>query len=596
MEDNTRNVILAIVATLALFFGYQYFYLGPKIEKEKAQYERDLAEWEAAQRAREATGLQSGAATEPGSDINQLAAPNTDENPATRLAETESRIIDAGFVTIDTPELSGRITLAGARFDQLILLNHNLSLNSEEKVELLHPYGSADAYFARFGWSAPGTEQGFVPGRSTIWSADKTTLTPESPVTLSWTNPVGLVFQQTISIDDHFMFTVTQSVNNTSDGSLAFAPFGLLFRSGLPESDSFYILHEGPITVFNSKFKEYDYSDFDDTPEVKARSTGGWMGITDKYWMTVLIPDQNAPLAVAEVVRGNSLGNVTHQTGYQEDLTNVASGATFSRTSHFYAGAKKAGLIDDYEESLGIALFDRSIDWGYFYFLTRPIFFLLDLFNGITGNFGIAIIMLVVLLKLALYPLANRQYESMAHMKEAQPKIKKLQERYKDDRARMQQEMMALYKKEKINPLAGCLPLLPQIFIFFALYKVLYVTIEMRHEPFFGWIQDLSAPDPLTIVNLFGLINFDPPQFLAIGIWPMLMGVTMYLQQKLSPTQMDPTQQKVMAMLPIIFTFIMASFSAGLVIYWTLNSALSVLQQWVILRRFEAKRGKPAAS
>ena len=353
-----------------------------------------------------------------------------------------------------------------------------------------------------------------------------------------------------------------------------------------------YILHEGPIGVLNGELAEHSYEDLADDGNFETTSKGGWLGITDKYWMTTLIPNQNADLSRARMIRKNSITGLSHRVDYVENWQTVDAGTTLQSNVNFYAGAKIVSAIDDYADQYQIALFDRTIDWGWFYFLTRPIFYGLDMFFGMTGNFGVAILLLTVVIKLLLYPLANKSYVSMSHMKKAQPKMKALQERYKDDRTKLQQEMMALYKKEKINPMSGCLPMFLQIPVFFALYKVLFVTIEMRHQPFFGWIQDLSAPDPLTPVNLFGLIPWDPPSIIAIGIWPILMGVTMWAQQKLNPqTSMDPTQQKILSFLPVIFTFILANFSAGLVIYWTWNSILSALQQWYIMRREEAREG-----
>ena len=395
-----------------------------------------------------------------------------------------------------------------------------------------------------------------------------------------------------IEVDKEFMFTVTQSVVNSTDATIQMAPYGLISRRGEPKTAGLYILHEGPLGVFNGTLEEKNYDDLEDDGNFETSSTGGWMGITDKYWMTTLIPAQDAELSRARFVRRANGGDVSYRVDYVENWQTLAAGGTLESTSHFYAGAKIVGTIDHYQEKYGIALFDRTIDWGWFYWLTRPIFKGLHMLFNITGNYGIAILLMTVILKVVLFPLANKSYVSMSHMKQAQPKIKKLQERYKDDRQKLQQEMMALYKKEKINPMAGCLPILVQIPIFFALYKVLYVTIEMRHQPFFGWIQDLSAPDPLTPITLFGALDWNPPAFLAIGILPILMGISMFLQQKLNPQSaaMDPTQQKIMSFLPLVFTFIMAPFSAGLVLYWTWNNTLSIAQQWVIMRREEARQ------
>ncbi len=525
---------------------------------------------------------------------------SADITPATAapLQETMSRpestgtplaLQDAGQVKINTPELEGSISLRGARFDNLSLKHHKTEKGPNgENIQLLVPYGSEHAYFVNFNWFAQQADN--APTAETAWSADADTLTPEKPVTLSWDNGAGMRYMIQVAVDEKFMFTVTQSVLNSSDHTITVAPYGYIRRSGKPETAGLYILHEGLIGVFDGILEEKKYKDLKEDGDFEKPTTGGWFGITDKFWMTTLVPDSKTPLLRARLSHSDAGGQEAYGADYMQNWQIIQPGGTLETTNRFYAGAKIVETIDKYEEQYNITLFNRAIDWGWFWFLTQPIFKGLHLLFKLTGNYGIAILLMTVILKLILFPLANKSYVSMSHMKKAQPKIKALQERYKDDKQRMQQEMMALYKKEKINPMAGCLPMIPQMFIFFALYKTLYVTIEMRHQPFFGWIQDLSAPDHLTPLNLFGLIPWDPPTMIAVGILPILMGISMWLQQKLNPqTSMDPAQQKIMSMLPIIFTFVMAGFSSGLVLYWTWNNILSITQQWVIMRREEAR-------
>lgn len=574
MGDNKNFVLFGVIA-LAILLGYQQFYAGPKMEAAR-QYEEQLVQERAIEEALAPKEI----------------APIDDADSNLAATEVAEPVEDAGSVRIETPELSGSMSLRGARFDDLLLVNHKTSMDENAKdVRLLKPQGRADAYSIRYGWAASSQNPDAVPTANSIWSTDSDILTPTSPVTLSWDNGEGLRFLMEIEVDEEFLFTVTQSVVNSTDETMQIAPFGRISRHGEPKTDGLYILHEGPLGVFNGTLEEMSYSDLEDG-NFETGTTGGWMGITDKFWMTTLIPDQNAELSRARFVRRATAANVTYLVDYVQNWQSLHAGSSIETTSRFYAGAKIVGTIDKYQEKYDIALFDRTIDWGWFYWLTRPIFKGLHYLFGLTGNYGVAILLMTVVLKIILFPLANKSYVSMSHMKDAQPKIKKLQERYKDDRQKLQQEMMELYKKEKINPMAGCLPILIQIPIFFALYKVLYVTIEMRHQPFFGWLKDLSAPDPMTPLTLFGAIDWSPPAFLAVGILPILMGISMWLQQKLNPQSaaMDPTQQKIMSFLPIIFTFIMAPFSAGLVLYWTWNNILSIGQQWVIMRREHARR------
>ncbi len=569
MGEN-KNFILFAIISLVILLGYQYFFVGPQIEETK----RQQAIQETLKKETES--------------LTPMEAPNAVvETPAAQAPQLE----DAGNVAIDTPELIGSLSLRGARFDDLSLVNHMTSMEDDaENVRLLASPDNPFGYFVRFGWTVQGKEKGFMPDGSSIWTADKDKLTPGAPVTLAWDNGQGVRYLMKVAVDKQFMFTVTQSVINATGETLNIAPYGMITRKGEPKTAGLYILHEGPLGVFNGKLEERKYKDLQDDDNFETSTTGGWMGITDKFWMTTLIPDQNAEISRARMERIETSGTPIYRVNYVQNWQSVEAGATSETTNMLYSGAKIVGAIDNYEAKYGITLFDRTIDWGWFYWLTRPIFKCLHFLFQWTGNFGVSILLLTVVVKLIMFPLANKSYVSMSHMKKAQPKLKKLQERYKDDKQRLQQEMMALYKKEKINPMAGCLPMLVQIPVFFALYKVLYVTIEMRHQPFVGWITDLSAADHMTPLNLFGLIPWNPPAVIAIGILPILMGLSMWLQQKMNPqTSMDPTQQKIMSFLPLIFTFVMARFSAGLVLYWTWNNLLSIAQQWVIMRREEAR-------
>jgi len=581
MGDN-KNFVLFAVISLAILLGYNFLYAGPR----QAEYERQrlLQQEEEALSQADLAPVSSAASN----TLPQAVTPGETTQPIAMQ--------DAGFIRIETPELSGSLSLRGARFDDLTLVNHKTEKDENaDNVRLFKKYGSADAYYAQFNWHAPRGAEDTIPNDSTAWTADSDLLTPEQPVTLSWVNNAGIKFLMKVEVDDHFMIGVTQTVINVSDQPLTLAPSAEIRRTGTPKTDGLLILHEGPIGVFGGLLEETGYDDlkedgnFTGTPQ-EGDLKGGWMGLTDKFWMATLVPNNTDILQRARLTYAGKNGNDVYGADYAQTWQTIAPGETAETTNRLYAGAKIVNVIDTYETRYEIQNFEKAIDWGYLWFFTRPIFTGLHWLFEVTGNYGVAILLMTVILKLGLFPLANKSYVSMAHMKRAQPKIKALQERYKDDKQKMQQEMMALYKTEKINPMAGCLPMIPQMFIFFALYKTLYVTIEMRHQPFFGWIQDLSAADPLTPLNLFGLIPWDPPSMIAIGVLPLLMGVSMWLQQKLNPqTSMDPMQQKVMNMLPILFTFIMAQFSAGLVLYWTWNNILSIAQQWVIMRREDAR-------
>ena len=590
MGDN-KNFVLFAVISLAILIGYNFLYAGPR----QAEYDRKLQ----IQRAEQAMQQEALAANPAPQPTDTLAG----ATPLTGTANQSSASLalqDAGFVRIETPELSGSLSLRGARFDDLSLVNHKADnadkTEAEDNVLLLKKYGTDNAYYASFGWATPRGAKGSAPDESTAWTADSNTLTPEAPVTLSWTNSAGAKYLMKVAVDEDFMFTVTQTIINTSNQPIVLAPSAEIRRTGAPSVSGLLILHEGMIGVFDGLLQESDYDDLKDDGNFVGKTdksenlTGGWMGVTDKFWMATLVPNNDDVLQRARLTYSSVGGSDVYGADYAQTWQTIAPGATSETENKFYAGAKIVGELDHYEAIYQIKDFGKAIDWGYLWFFTRPIFVGLHWLFGVTGNYGVAILIMTVILKLGLFPLANKSYRSMAHMKKAQPKIKALQERYKDDKQKLQQETMALYKTEKINPMAGCLPMIPQMFIFFALYKTLYVTIEMRHQPFFGWITDMSAADPLTPVNLFGLIPWDPPSFMAIGVLPILMGISMWLQQRLNPqTSMDPMQQKIMGMLPIMFTFIMAQFSAGLVLYWTWNNILSIAQQSFIMKRENAR-------
>jgi YidC/Oxa1 family membrane protein insertase len=462
-------------------------------------------------------------------------------------------------------------------------------------VPVLSPVGVAHPYYAEFGWSSSDAAIK-VPGPDSLWTTDNNTLAPGKPVHLTWDNGGGLIFALDVSLDENFMFAVKQSVENKTDKPVTLFPWSLVVRFGEPKAEGTYVLQEGPYGVFNGSLKERSYSDFKDNKSEKFSSVGGWAGITDKYWMATLVPDQK--VKVDATMKGTGVApNIKFQVDYVGPGVTVAPGASGSYESHLFAGAKIVRVIDAYRENLGIDRFDLTIDWGWFSFITKPMFWLLEWLYVQIGNFGVAILILTVIVKAIFFPLANKSYAAMSKMKRLQPEMEKLKARYGEDKQRMNQELMQLYRREKVNPAAGCLPIVVQIPVFFALYKVLYTTIEMRHQPFFGWIKDLSAPDPLTIMTGFGLFPWQVPEFLHffnIGIWPLIMGVTMFMQQKLNPAPTDPIQARVFQFLPIMFTFMMAPFQAGLVIYWAWSNTLSIAQQYYIMRKHGAPIGNKA--
>lgn len=565
--NETKNLTTFMVISILILFLWYYFVEMPKIVEAQKQLElQQSAKNVVSERA-----------------IERELQPDIPLQAVSR-EEAINGHSKAKRVTIKSSKLHGSLFLQGARFDDLTLAEYKESLGDDAKeVALLSPQKSTQSYYADFSWlSNTGTK---VPNSKTVWTADKKELTPESPVTLTWNNGEGLVFTNIISMDEHYLFDIKQHVKNVSAGSVTLYPYGRINRvKALPESP-FFILHEGVLGVLDGVLEEITYKDMQEDKKQSYKETKGWLGITDKYWITALVPEQDNGFDAnfSYVYRD---GKDRYQVDYLGREYTIAAGEEVSFDSHLFAGAKKVRLLDKYGQDLNVPLFDRAVDFGVLYFITKPIFLLLTAFNAALGNFGLAILMLTVVVKLLMFPLANKSYVSMHGLKRLQPKMMELKERYKYDKVQMNKEVMELYKREKVNPMAGCLPLLIQLPVFFALYKVLFVTIEMRHAPFYGWVQDLSAPDPTTIFNLFGLLPFTPPAFIPlIGIWPLIMGLSMYLQQKMNPQPADPVQAKVMKMLPFIFVFIFATFPAGLVIYWAWNNILSILQQWIITRK-----------
>jgi len=583
--NEQKNLLIAMALSLLVLVGFQYIYGEPQPTRTPPA-ERPAAEGEAAPDARRGEDASSGEAapSRRAGEMPSGAAPR-------RAVDRETALADSARVPIETPSLTGSIALTGGRIDDLVLRNYFQETGRKGgNVVLLNPAGSEKAYYAAFGW-LDNDEQGLAtPALDTVWQTEDGALTPDTPVTLSWTSPQGLEFIREISVDEDYMFTIRQRVRNARDIPAVLRPYALINRRGTPETQGFFILHEGALGVFDGKLEEIDYDTLREDGPVTAKSVGGWLGITDKYWLTAIVPEQDIPFDGRFRYNAGRTAP-SYQADYVEEKLVVPAGGSKQVTVRFFAGAKEVDVINRYEDAYDIALFDRAIDWGWFIFLTKPIFFTLDWLYGLVGNFGVAILALTVLVKLLFYPLANKSYVSMSKMKAVQPKMKKLQERYKDDKPRLQQEMMELYKKEQINPMSGCLPVLIQIPVFFALYKVLFVTIEMRHAPGFFWVNDLSAPDPLVITTLFGLIPWDPPGFLAVGIWPVLMAVAMFFQMRLNPTTGDEMQRRILMSMPFVFMFILAPFPAGLVIYWTWNTVLTALQQWLIMRRHGVATG-----
>ena len=556
--ENQKNLFLAIIISMAIIFGFQLLVPQP----ERAPVTEDNT-------AQESVSL----------DIQSTSS--------ALLLDREQVLEETLRVTFDNSKIKGSINLEGGIIDDLVLEEYRETLDpTSDFITYLNPLGSQDAYYLDTGWVSPDSTIE-LPNNKSVWKTDKSSIGINDPVKLTWQNSQNIIFEKIITLDEHYLFSVDQRVINNSGKSFDLYPFGLSKRQGLPEMQNFFILHEGPLSVTDGVLEEYDYDDLKDQKKIKLNSVGGWIGMTDKYWQTAIISDQNEP-----VQQTYSYSFAENTDNFQTDLVGakivIGDGDNVSHNLKLFAGPKIVQVIEQYMDEYGVQEFDRSVDFGWFYFLTKPIFHVLEFIFGYVGNFGWSIVIFTLLMRICFFPLAQASFKSMAKMKKLGPELQRLKEQYGDDRAGMQKEMMALYKREKANPIAGCLPILLQIPVFFALYKVLFVTIEMRHAPFIGWIHDLSAPDPLGLLTLFGFVDWSVPgilQLFNIGIWPILMGISMFLQQKLNPAPVDKMQAKIFMFLPIVFTFVLGGFAAGLVIYWTTNNVLSMAQQYVIQRK-----------
>ncbi len=574
--NEQKNLFLAIGISIAIIVLFQLIFPAQTIDKSKTSNVEIM---------------------EPATSIdNQNTTEINIVKPKEEVLNQNKRIL------IENSLLKGSINLKGGIIDELNLSKYKLSLEKDSKnIELFLPDGTSNPYYVEFGWKELNNNSIELPTLDTVWQSNSNQLTPNNPITLNWTNNQDITFEVNYSIDDDYMLSIEQRIINNGKLNIEVYPYRLIKRINTPETINFFILHEGLISLLDDELLEKGYDDLEDdcssalptkNSYCDKKTQGGFLGFTDKYWMSVLIPDPNEPINV-NYRHGNG-GRDTYRTGYVGQIFKINSGEEIIYSGKLFAGAKNLDILNNYSKNLLIPRFTDAIDWGWFSFLTKPISYSINWFYGYVGNFGLAIIAFTILMRLILFPLAQASFKSMAKMKKLQPDMQRLKETYPDDRQKMQQELMALYKKEGANPLAGCLPILVQIPIFFSLYKVLFVTIEMYHAPFYGWIQDLSAPDPLGILTVFGLIQWDVPPILSIiniGILPIIMGFTMWLQQKLNPAPTDATQAKIFAMLPFVFTFVLAGFAAGLVLYWSVNNILSIAQQWIIQKKILAKNG-----
>jgi len=561
-----RNVVFAIALSFAVLFGWSVIFETPQIEEQK--------------RLEQTQGLEK-------TDNKNTDAPSPNvsiEKEKVLNISRDDAIKSVKRVNFENENVKGSISLKGFLIDDILFKKYNTEVNSDEKVKYLNPSETNDGYFVETGWAASNITNTSLPTKNSIWKVvGNNKLSVGNPVTAEWNNKSGLTFRKRIELDEKFLFKVTQEVQNNSSQRVELYPYAQITRNQDPDVVDFYILHEGFIGVFDEDLQEEGYDDIKE--KKKEYSAGeGWLGITDKYWLTALVPEKNQPFK----------GEFTYKNGFKANYIQnkpvviQPSGSGISESKIFIA-AKEVKVIDGYAETEGINKFDLTIDWGWFYFFTKPLFFIMNYLFELTKNFGIAIVLVTAAVRLLFFPLANYSFRSMAKMKILQPELLRLKELHKEDKVKLQQEMMALYKREKVNPLSGCLPILIQIPFFFAIYKMLFISLEMRHQPFFGWIKDLSAQDPTSIFNFFGLIPWDPPSFLIIGAWPIMMGATMYLQQKLNPTPPDPIQAKIFMFFPLFLTIILAPFPSGLVVYWTINNILTIAQQWVIYRSTTVK-------
>ena len=557
---DTKNVIAAISLSAAVIILYSLFFAPAVVDQKDISNDKNVS-----------------------SENSSTDAPSLAQDEEIIKISRNEALKENDRIIFENDKIKGSISLIGSSIDDLTFKNYTNTLNGDDNVILLNPKQSDNGYYVETGWATTNKNID-LPNSKSLWSiVGSNKLTPSSPVTLSWTNSQNIKFLKEISIDKQYLFNIKQTIINNSDKTYNFYPYGQIIRNVAPDVTNFYILHEGLIGVFDDQLVEEDYDDIEEKKYSK-NAQSGWLGITDKYWLTSLIPEKDKSFRSDFDYKNKFRANFI-----ETNATEVGANETKSNSIRVIIAAKEVNVIDGYAESENINKFDLAIDWGWFYFIVKPLFFAIQYFFNLAGNFGVAIIMITACIRLAFFPLANYSFKSMAKMKVLQPEMTRLKELHKEDKMKLQQEMMALYKREGVNPISGCLPIFIQIPFFFAIYKVLFVTIEMRHQPFFGWIKDLSERDPTSIFNLFGLIPWDPPSFLLIGVWPCLMGVSMYLQQKLNPTPPDPVQAKIFMFFPLFLTVILAPFPAGLVIYWTINNVLTMAQQYIIIKRTTVK-------
>ena len=557
---DTKNVIAAISLSAAVIILYSLFFAPAVVDQKDISNDKNVS-----------------------SENSSTDAPSLAQDEETIKISRNEALKENDRIIFENDKIKGSISLIGSSIDDLTFKNYTNTLNGDDNVILLNPKQSDNGYYVETGWATTNKNID-LPSSKSLWIIEGSKkLTPSSPIKLSWTNNQNIKFLKEISIDKQYLFNIKQSIINNSDKTYNFYPYGQIIRNVAPDVTNFYILHEGLIGVFDDQLIEEDYDDIEEKKYSK-NAQSGWLGITDKYWITSLIPEKDKSFRSDFDYKNKFRANFI-----ETNATEVGANETKSNSIRVIIAAKEVNVIDGYAESENINKFDLAIDWGWFYFIVKPLFFAIQYFFNLAGNFGVAIIMITACIRLAFFPLANYSFKSMAKMKVLQPEMTRLKELHKEDKMKLQQEMMALYKREGVNPISGCLPIFIQIPFFFAIYKVLFVTIEMRHQPFFGWIKDLSERDPTSIFNLFGLIPWDPPSFLLIGVWPCLMGVSMYLQQKLNPTPPDPVQAKIFMFFPLFLTVILAPFPAGLVIYWTINNVLTMAQQYIIIKRTTVK-------
>jgi YidC/Oxa1 family membrane protein insertase len=590
-----KNLFLAIAASLGILFTWQFFYEAPRRDAQLAEQQRQ------AEFAQQAAPAGQTATAPDGAPLPVTIGAGGASGDVKPRGEV---LADSRRIPLESENLTGSINLDNGRIDDIVLHQYRESVDPESaNITFLSPIGSADPYFAEFGWAGA---QGTLGGNGTDWQTTSRILTPSTPLVLTAQTDQGLTLRRTYSIDDKFMFTVADRVENNGDAPVSLQAFARLVRINTPDTLGFFILHEGPIGVLDGTLREINYDDLEDEYDADKKiarpttveTTGGWLGVTDKYWLAALIPDQELPVNASFSYGRTTRGSDLYQTDFLErSVRTIAPGASVEVSSRLFAGAKVFDTLTEYRDEQNVPRFEMAMDFGWFFFITKPLLQVLIAMAekigsfGFAANFGIAILLVTVIIKLIFFPLANKSYKSMSKMKALQPKMTELREKFGDDKQKMQQELMGLYKREKVNPVSGCLPMVLQIPVFFALYKVLFISIEMRQSPFYGWVHDLSERDPTNIFNLFGLIPWNMPEFLAapsivaLGAWPLLMGISMFLQQKLNPAPADPIQARMFMLMPLMFMFFLANFPVGLVIYWTWNNLLSITQQYIIMRR-----------